>query len=58
MILTILINNCKPGVVVCSFNPRTQRHRQVDLCEFQDSKGYIVRPSLKINKDNCKKKHE
>jgi hypothetical protein len=32
--------------------PALRRQRQVALCEFQDSQGYIVRPCLKTQPTN------
>jgi hypothetical protein len=34
-------------VVVHTFNPSTWKERQMDLCEFEDRKGYTEKPYLK-----------
>lgn len=41
------------GIVVHTFDPRTWKERQVDLCDFQNSQIYIVRPYLKKTKCMC-----
>lgn len=38
------------GIVMHTFDPRTWKERQVDLCDFQSSHICIVRPYLKKNK--------
>lgn len=41
------------GIVVHTFDPRTWKERQVDLCDFQNSQICIVRSYLKKTKSAC-----